>query len=77
MSIEGAEAAQILDQLAKIQVQLTEKVRLSTVTDDLADLRSEIAGEHTNINNLINRMINAQATLNDLEQRVRDLETGV
>ena len=76
MTIEGAEASQILDQLARIQVQLTEKVQLSTVTDDLADIRSDISNESAEITSLINRMINAQATLNDLEGRIRDLETG-
>jgi len=76
MSIEGAEADQILDQLARIQVQLTEKVQLASITNDLADIRANITTEAGSITGLINRMVNAQATLNDLESRIRTLETG-
>lgn len=77
MSIEGAEAAQILDQLARIQVQLSNKVQLSAITDDLTDVRNEIAEQVAEVGALNTRVINAQASLNDLEQRTRDLETGV
>jgi predicted nucleic acid-binding Zn-ribbon protein len=77
VSIEGAEAAQILDQLARVQVQLSNKVQLSAVTNDLTDVRNEIAEQAAEVGTLNTRVINAQASLNDIEQRVRDLETGV
>ena len=76
MTIEGEEAAQILDQLARIQVQLSNKIQLSSVTNDLTDVRNEIGEQVAEVGALNTRVINAQASLNDIEQRVRDLETG-
>jgi hypothetical protein len=73
-TITDPEALQILDQLARIQTQLTEKQNAADISGDLNDIRTDISTEATAIESAIDRLINIQAKLNDLEDRVRALE---
>jgi len=75
-TITDPEATRILEQLANVETQLSNKAQLQGVRDDQQSLRDEVASMVSDVTALNNRLINAQATLNDLETRVRTLESA-
>lgn len=75
-TITDPEATTILDQLGRIQTQLANKADLSAVSTKASEIRSDLTTLTNEINALNNRLINAVATLGDLETRVRALESA-
>ena len=73
-TIGEPEASNILDQIGRIQVQISNKISAASVSAEAATIRTKLDDLGTEVTALNNRMISAQATLNDLEARVRVLE---